>query len=435
MSEGGGAPKGLLLILDGLGDRGQALFNDATPLEAAATPSMDQLISAGQGGLMDPLFPGVPVGTHTGTGVLLGIPPADIVHLARGPIEAAGIGLDGPDGELLVRANLATLEQTGQGFRILDRRAGRISGAETQELTAALGQLDLGNGICARLHPATQHRAVLCLQGAGLSSQISDTDPGNLDSASAPLPPSRPRDGTAAAAVTADAINRVTRLIFQRLQDHPVNQRRRAQGLPPANGILCRSPGTRRSTRSLIRHQGLRGALVAGESTVIGLGRLLGLEVHSDPRFTSLPDTDLAAKVEMATAALAHNDLVFLHIKGPDICAHDRDPAGKRQLLERIDRAITPLLQRELVIGITGDHSTDCNSGRHTGDPVPALLYIPRGRRDHCRGFSEAECAAGGLGRLSGTGFLCSLLDAMGVMHKFREEDLPFLSLLGKTHS
>ena len=85
--------KGVLLILDGVGDRGIAAFGGHTPLEAAHTPNMDRLISAGQGGLIDPLYPGVPVGTHTGTGILLGLAPRDAAILARGPVEAAGIGL------------------------------------------------------------------------------------------------------------------------------------------------------------------------------------------------------------------------------------------------------------------------------------------------------------------------------------------------------
>ena len=415
----GGTRQGVLLILDGLGDRGQAPFDGATPLEAAATPNMDRLIRAGQGGLMDPLFPGVPVGTHTGTGILLGIPPTEVVHLARGPIEAAGIGLEGPEGGLLIRANLATIEATEDGFIILDRRAGRIGEEDARLLTAGLKDLDLGGGIRASLYPATQHRAVLSLRGSGLSAQVSDTDPGNLDGPT-PLPPAQPLRHDPNPNATAAAINRFTRIAYQHLKDHPVNLQRQANGLPPANGVLCRSPGMHQQIRSLTRYLKVRSALVAGESTVTGLGRLLGFSVIESPAFTSLPDTDLTAKIAATLTALEDHDLVFLHVKGPDICAHDHDPGGKKALLERIDRAIAPLLDRGLVIGITGDHSTDCNSGRHTGDPVPSLLYAPRGRRDGCRVFGEMTCAGGALGRVSGTGFVCGLLDAMGRLHKFR---------------
>ncbi len=42
-----GKLKGLMVILDGLGDAGISQFGGKTPLEAAHTPNMDALISAG----------------------------------------------------------------------------------------------------------------------------------------------------------------------------------------------------------------------------------------------------------------------------------------------------------------------------------------------------------------------------------------------------
>ena len=39
---------------------------------------------------------------------------------------------------------------------------------------------------------------------------------------------------------------------------------------------------------------------------------------------------DIAAKVEAACTALDNHDLVFLHVKGADTCAHDLDPEGKK---------------------------------------------------------------------------------------------------------
>ena len=69
--------KGLMIILDGLGDHSCANLQGQTPLEAAATPNLDRLAHEGVTGLVDPLYAGIPVGTHTGTGVLLGLAPAD----------------------------------------------------------------------------------------------------------------------------------------------------------------------------------------------------------------------------------------------------------------------------------------------------------------------------------------------------------------------
>ena len=79
--------KGLIIILDGLGDRPCPCpdFNGRTALEVADTPFMDGLLSRGCCGLVDPLHPGVPVDTHTGCGALMGIVPEDLRQLERGP--------------------------------------------------------------------------------------------------------------------------------------------------------------------------------------------------------------------------------------------------------------------------------------------------------------------------------------------------------------
>ena len=407
-----------MVILDGLGDAGIAQFGGRTPLEAAHTPNMDALVGDGMAALIDPLYQGVPVGTHTGTGILLGIPPGEAAILTRGPVEAAGIGLDSEWGDILIRCNFATLEENGESFGIIDRRAGRISEG-VRELTRELVDIDLGDGISATLNPATHHRAVLKLSGEDLSPAITDTDPGNALQGRGVLR-SAPQEPGAAAARSAQALNRFMYLAHDHLKDHPVNKARTDAGLLAANGILCRSAGKNSQLTSLVKRLGLKASVIAGESTVIGLARMLKYQVVSEPGFTSLPNTDLQAKVAAARAALEENDIVFLHIKGPDICAHDNNPEGKKRLLEDIDQALTPLRGEDLVIAVTGDHSTDSNTGDHSGDPVPSLLYAPRGRRDLCSQFGESHCAGGGLGRVSATGFLCSMLDAMGFMHKFK---------------
>ena len=415
--------KGLLIILDGVGDRPTAAFAGATPLEAANTPELDRLATAGLCGLIDPLTPGLPVSTHTGTSVLMGLTPKAAYRLPRGPVEAAGIGLCIQPGEVALRCNFATLKANESGLGIVDRRAGRIREG-TKELVAELKDIPLGHGIFATLRPATQHRAVLRLSGPDLSAAISDTDPGSGGNESLRVLSSHPlKEDDAAAIKTADALNQFIREAFERLRDHPVNQERQAKGLLVANGIITRGAGMIRNVDSLITYLGLKAAVVTGERTVSGLGRLFDFTVLNDPRFTSLADTDLDAKVAAAQTALDNHDLVFLHIKGTDICAHDRDPLAKKTMLERIDTALAPLLAQDLVIGVSGDHSTACNTGKHTGDPVPSILYAPQGRRDICQSYGETACMQGGLGRISGHTFLLSLLDNMGYLDNYKPTD------------
>jgi len=413
--------RGILVILDGLGDRPVEALARATPLEAARTPILDALVTAGLCGLVDPLTPGIPVDTATGTGLLLGASPRSITALARGPVEAAGVGLEIAPGDLALRCNFATLERTDGQLVIRDRRAGRIR-TGTGALASALENIDLGDGIRATLRPATQHRAVLRLTGHGLSAEISDTDPGAAAGAPRVLrSKARHRDDPRAAR-TAAAVNRFVEVAHERLTDHEVNRERARRGRPPANGVITRGAGLATTSRSLLEQLGLRATVVAGESTVLGLAALLEMESITRPGFTGLSDTDVAGKVAAGLDALDRSDVVFIHVKAPDICAHDFDPEAKRDFLERLDGELAALVDRDVVIGVTGDHSSDSTTGSHSGDPVPALLRGPGARVDETTSFGERAAMTGGLGRLSSSAFLMAFLDTMGAVPEWRSD-------------
>lgn len=417
--------KGLILIVDGLGDRPVAAFGGATPLEAAHTPRMNELLSAGRCGLVDILYPGVPVDTHTGAAILLGLTPHAALHLARGPVEAAGTGLPVMPGEIALCCNFATLQDTGRQLTVIDRRAGHIA-EETRELVEVLQEIPLGNGFTASIRPATGHRAVMRLSGPAPLPVISDTDPGSDD---CPVLASYSLEkNNAAGEQAANVINRFIRAAYERLRDHPVNRTRREQQKPPANGIITRGAGALGSLHNIINHLGLRACVVAGEHTLTGLANLFDFTAIHQPPFTALPDTGLAAKVTAALAALDDHDIVFLHIKAPGIHAHDRDPVGKKEFLEHIDAALVPLFREGLVIGITADHATDSNSGRHCGDPVPSLIYSATGRRDRCSEFGEIHCQGGGLGRISGSAFLLTMLDEMQCLQNYQTADRAYFT-------
>jgi 2,3-bisphosphoglycerate-independent phosphoglycerate mutase len=418
--------KGLMIILDGLGDRAIPSFGGKTPLEVAHTPNMDRLARAGQCGLVDPLVPGMPVGTHTGVAMLFGLTLKQTTQLARGPVEATGIGLSGNQNALYFRCNFASLKKDGAHYKILDRRAGRIS-TDTDILAAAVGRVDLGDHITASLHPATQHRVVLKLEGPDLSDQVSNTDPGGSSHTLSVLTCLAHDPANTAAARTAKAINHLTDIVYRQLKTHKINVARKQQGRHPANGIICHCPGRLPRIRSLIQQLKLNAAVVSGEKTIIGIGKMVGHTLYENPAFTANRETNLHLKIETAQQALVENDLVYLHIKATDLFSHDLNPNGKREMLARIDDAIAPLITDERVVAITADHSTDSNTGRHTGDPVPSLIYNPCGRVDGCETFSESACAAGGLGRINSNSFLLTLLDQMNRLDNYSPKDRPFV--------
>jgi len=405
----------VILIVDGLGDLPVAGLAGQTPLEAAKTPVLDRMAAAGQYGLVDPILPGEIPNTDSGVGLLLGLPPDQADTLHRGPVEASGAGRRLGEGEIAVRANFATLEERPEGLLVTDRRAGRII-EQVEELARAIDGMDLGDGIRADFRPTDQHRGVLVLSGPGLHPAVSDTDPGDggnpgIVLESRPLRPS--------AALAAAKINRFIVEAHRRLEDHPVNRARRATGKPVANGIITRGAGSAFEPVSRLEALGLRAVVVAGCNTVLGLARLFGFDTVKSPRFTAALDTDLEGKVAAALRALEDHELAYIHVKASDLCAHDRNPQAKRDFLERLDGALAPLLSAGVLVALSSDHTTDSNTGAHTADPVPSLIFDPSSAAaaDDCKTqvkFGEAACRQGTLPRLRSFEFLDRILQKMG---------------------
>lgn len=404
--------KCVFLILDGLGDLPAPELSGRTPLEDAETPVLDSLAAAGRFGLVDPIGPGIVPNTHSGCGALMGVLPEQLGRLHRGPVEASGAGYTLRPGDIAARANFATLEDQEGGLAIKDRRAGRIVSG-TQELAAALQNLDLGDGITAHLQSTDQHRCVLILSGPGLDPAVSDTDPGDRG-VTAWVKNCSPY--TAEATLTAQKINRFVELAHEILDVHPVNLSRVQAGKLSANGVITRGAGAGLSLDNVVLDRGLNAAMVTGCNTVIGLARTVGYEVRTDHRFTAAADTDLPGKMDAALSALDDHDLVYIHIKAPDLFAHDHQPRQKRDFLQDVDRALATLQKAGVIIALAADHSTDCNSGSHTADPVPALLYSPFEQYAHPQpvNFGESACAAGNMPRQTSHELLLRVLTAMG---------------------
>ena len=412
-------PKGVFIILDGLGDRSIPELDGKTPLEAAHTPNMNELAKRGMCGLVSHLSPWTPVGTQIGCGLLMGLAADDVDSMRRGPIEALGAGLDLKENDLAFRGNFATLKPDGSG--IIDRRSGRVS-VNNHELAQALDGLEIDGVIC-RFKSATQHRLVVTLSGPNLSEAITDTDPG-ASLCHKGVKVCRPMDNTDPDGQrTARVVNKLMERCREILAGHPLNKERVARGFPIANGILLRGPGVLRQPRNLIRRLAIKAGLVTGEGTLIGLAQLFGFTTVYEQAFTADEHTNLEGKMAAVLNLLEDHDIAYLHIKATDLFSHDRDPVGKQQFLEKLDPILEPLLDPNLVVAISADHSTDSNTGRHSGDPVPSLLSGPQCRRDPVESFGEFPCISGGLGQLTSTQFLCAFLDYMGQLRNYRPGD------------
>jgi len=166
----------------------------------------------------------------------------------------------------------------------------------------------------------------------------------------------------------------------------------------------------------------MQATCIAGVSLIRGIGRILGMDVLEDPAFTGGFDTDMDAKARAAIELMETRDFVLLNVKAPDIASHDSDPGAKIEVIERIDSMVALLrknLSDEVVMAFTADHCTPIETGDHSGDPVPVIVYSKSGVRDEVKSYDEASCARGGLGRIGGVDLLPVLVDRANRSEKF----------------
>ena len=391
---------GLLIIIDGLADRPVRALGGRTPLHAAETPNLDRLAREGRNGLADAVAPGVVPDTAAGSLALFGQSP---VALRRGPVEAVGAGLKPAMHDIALRANFATFDAHGL---VLDRRAGRIR-EDAAALAEVLDKMHLPGSdfedvriIC---RAATEHRLALLIRGEGLSPEIVGSDPGD---GAAPCRPQVPRPVEPSherAATTARILAVFEAEARKVLAAHPINKRRKKEGLPQANGILTRGAGRIHRLQPLEEGgEPLSLCCIGGDRTVLGLAKWLGADLVHEPGMTANLDTDLELKFRRAAEALQNRDLVVLHLKGGDIAAHDRRPDLKAAYIERVDHELGKMLSDfdgPLRIAVSGDHATLSESGQHAADPLPVLLWGHGIQADTVDEFNEQAAALGDLGR------------------------------------
>lgn len=375
----------LLIVLDGLGDRPNEMFNGRTALQAAYRPNLNNLAAKGMTGLVHPVSHGIVAGSDTSHLSLLGYDP-EKVYTGRGPFEAMGLGIRTLGGDIAFRANFATLDSDGV---VKDRRAGRNSTGTDQlarELNIKIDDVEF------IVKEGVEHRAALVMRGPNLSPEVSDSDPHVTGKK-----PHRIEALSEKATRTSEILNVYLEKSQEILRKSTANGRRKEEGLPEANTLLLRGAGLVPALEPFSEKYGMKGACVAGIPLISGIGSLVGLDHKPYGKGTGTLDSDFTGKTALAVSLLDEYDFVLMNIKAPDIAGHDRNPLEKMKAIERIDKAFSVLgeVLENTVIAITGDHSTPCSLGEHSGDPLPILFSTCGIRADEVTTFDEVACASG----------------------------------------
>jgi 2,3-bisphosphoglycerate-independent phosphoglycerate mutase len=148
-----------------------------------------------------------------------------------------------------------------------------------------------------------------------------------------------------------------------------------------------------------------------------GIAMVLGMGEVPAPGLTD-PAERYAAWARLAAEALQGYDALYVHIKGPDIPAHDGLFEEKRQVIEAIDASffaqVLPALDPQgVVVAVTADHATSCLRKAHTAHPVPLLVQGPGVTPDGSAAFGERAAAEGMIGTIRGVEILPRLVDLL----------------------
>jgi len=409
--------KYVLIICDGIGDLPIPELGNKTPLEAAFTPNLNRLAKNGKTGLMYVLGKGIRPNSDDAHLVLFGY---DLKKDSpgRGPIEAAGVGIKLQEGDIAIRANLATVDKD---LHVVDRRAGRIE--DCSEFIKELDGIEI-DGVKFILKPGTGHRITLIMRGRGLTDKISNSDVHYVtgdkvveDWEGLPVNTIRPLEDSLEAKFTAKVLQKFLEIAHEKLEKNPLNTERERNGLPRGNYLLTREPGYFKKLPSFQEKYGLSACCIAGAGLYKGLGVLMGMDLIDVPGATGLPNTDVEGKIQAAKEEIKKYDFVFVHIKPTDIFGEDGDCQGKKDFIEKIDRALDLLEDTGAAICVTADHSTPCTIRDHSADPVPVLIYgggpafVPLSGTTARQGkFGEKFCQKGSLGIIEGKDLLKILL-------------------------
>ena len=385
----------VLLILDGVGDV-RTENQPRTALEDARLPNLDALAARSALGRLVPVVQGITPGSGPGHLALFGydptLPEADI---GRGVLEALGLEIEVEAGDLAIRGNFATADDSGA---LTDRRAGRPSTDECrrlcEKLQTAVRDLDDPE---VQVAAGEGHRFVLILRGRDLSSAVSDTDPQKTG-----VPPLRANARAPVADSTVEYLGEVIRRFEAAIADEP-----------QANRVLLRGASMLPDLAKFTDLYHLRAGAFAGYPLYRGVAAACGMEVvHCGKRIG-----DILVAVQ---ANWDRFDFFFLHVKQTDQAGEDGNLEAKIEVLEEVDANLPSLINLEpTVLAVTGDHSTPVPMRSHSWHPVPLLLSSSLCFVDDCQEFTETAAVHGHLGTIASCELMGLLLANAGRLAKF----------------
>lgn len=371
--------KYFVMLCDGMADEPTAKLGGKTPMMVAKKPNIDFLASKGEVGLVKTVQDGMKPGSDVANLAVLGYNSYEC-YSGRSPLEAASIGIDLKDTDVTFRCNLVTLsdEDNYEDKHMVDYCGGDISTPEARELIKCL-QDNLGNdefsfyaGVayrhCLVWDKGNPHPGVLTPPHDIPGKVIKDYVPKGEDTAK---------------------LYEFMKKSYDLLMNHPVNQKRIAEGKRPANSAWFWGEGTKPQLADFKKKTGLNGSMISAVDLLKGIAICANMTSVDVDGTTGYIDTNFEGKCQAAIDEFRRGqDFVYVHVEAPDECGHRGEAENKVRAIELIDEKILgPVVeylrtQGDFAVLVCPDHPTPLDIQTHTSTPVPYVIYDSKNEFD-----------------------------------------------------
>ncbi len=384
--------KYIVVLGDGMADEPIISLDNKTPLMAAATPQMDLLARKSELGIAYTIPEGMKPGSDTANLAVLGYNPR-IYYSGRSPLEALSIGVDMKSTDIALRCNIVTLTEEDKPYEeqtILDHSSGEIVTEDAAVLIEAIKK-ELENDIY-KFYVGTSYRH-LTIWDKGEVLELAQPH----DILGKVISEYLPQDA---------ALRDMMKKSYDILKNHPLNEKRQANGLNKANSLWFWGAGTRPVLTSFEEKNHLKGAMISAVDLLKGIAVGAGMKVIEVPGANGTLHTNYEGKAKAAVKVLVEEDydFVYIHVEAPDEMGHQGNIKNKIQSIEYLDQRVIKVVVEEMEktgvdyrMLIMPDHPTPIRCRTHTSDPVPYLLYDSTAEQNHDWHYNEAEAKLTGI--------------------------------------
>lgn len=383
--------KYVVVLGDGMADWPMESLGGGTPLSCAKTPVMDALAKVSEIGTVATIPEGMAPGSDTANLSVMGYDPRRY-YTGRSPLEALSIGVDMKDTDVVYRCNLVTLTEEDAPYEeqtILDHSSDEIS---TEDAAVLLRDVcrELENETY-RFYTGTSYRHCLVWD----RGQVLELTPPH-DVLERKIGEYLPHDET---------LLYMQKRSYEILKNHPLNIRRKEQGLNPANSFWFWGAGTKPVLTSFEDIYHKKGVMISAVDLLKGIAAGAEMDSIQVEGANGGLNTNYEGKAEAAVKALTERgyDFAYIHVEAPDEMGHQGSVEKKIRSIEYLDQRLIRLVKEGLDASgedyrmlILPDHPTPIKVRTHVAEPVPYLLYDSTALGDHTWHYNEEEAAKSG---------------------------------------